>query len=67
MSKLALLGGEKAVKTIQEDMFAWPIINEEMIDLVSDTGGNGLKMAGRLYMILKKALPNAPKAKKSIN
>lgn len=37
MSSLALLGGEKAVKTVQDDMFAWPIINEEMIDLVSDT------------------------------
>ena len=29
MSKLALLGGEKAVKTINPDMTKWPIITEE--------------------------------------
>ena len=29
MSKLALLGGEKAVKTVNPDMTKWPIITEE--------------------------------------
>jgi dTDP-4-amino-4,6-dideoxygalactose transaminase len=34
MSKLALLGGAKAVKTDPADTFKWPIVNREMEDAV---------------------------------
>ena len=36
MSKLAILGGEKAVKVPVGDMFHWPIVNKEMEDGVLD-------------------------------
>ncbi len=32
MSKLALLGGEKAVKDENKELFAWPIVNQAMRD-----------------------------------
>ncbi|MCF6174274.1 MAG: DegT/DnrJ/EryC1/StrS family aminotransferase [Victivallaceae bacterium] len=32
MSKLALLGGEKAVKNENKELFAWPIVNQAMKD-----------------------------------
>ncbi len=41
MSKLALLGGEKAVKTEVGDMFKWPILNKEMEDAVLDVLSKG--------------------------
>ena len=45
MSKLALFGGEKAVKIETEDMFKWPIITKEEEDAVLDVL-RGCKMSG---------------------
>ncbi|MBQ8606161.1 MAG: DegT/DnrJ/EryC1/StrS family aminotransferase [Clostridia bacterium] len=45
MSKLALFGGEKAVKTKTEDMFKWPIITKEEEDATLDVLRN-VKMSG---------------------
>ncbi|HOV21162.1 MAG TPA: DegT/DnrJ/EryC1/StrS family aminotransferase [bacterium] len=36
MEKLAILGGEKAVKNENEEIFKWPIVNKEMEDKVLD-------------------------------
>ncbi len=36
MSELALFGGEKAVKTVNPDMFTWPIVTKEDEDAVLD-------------------------------
>ena len=45
MSKLALFGGEKAVKTVNEDMTKWPIITQEEEAAVLDVLRN-VNMSG---------------------
>ncbi len=45
MSKLALFGGEKAIKTESPEMFKWPIVNQAMIDagakVIAEGTGSG--------------------------
>ena len=41
MSKLALLGGEKTVKSDAGDMFKWPIVNREMEEAVLEVLRDG--------------------------
>ena len=45
MSRLALLGGKKAVKSKPEDMFKWPIVNKAMENVVLGVLREG-KMSG---------------------
>jgi hypothetical protein len=57
MSKLALLGGAKAVKTDPADTFKWPIVNREMEDAVVKVLRDGSMSGHEITRALSVDLP----------
>ncbi len=54
MSKLALFGGAKAIKTKPDDMFTWPIVNQAMLDAATDVIKNGTMSGTGITMAFEK-------------